>query len=898
MGRMPLNRNTAIDWMIARFIKRFAPLSLSTDSMVFKMTTQIQSPALGEQDRYDLAQAWAAALGGGVFNWRFIHDRDKATPAIKRRGTLEQVWPEACQWNNAGYGIFATVNVMDGIGYTPDGQPIPGAHGDKLEHVIAIRAQVADLDDLNAMQNLERAAAHDPAPWFAVQTSPGKAHVYWPVLLGTVDAFKPLQRKIVPWFGSDKAVIDATRVLRVPGFYHLKGEPHLVTCWQLPGWGKPILQADLAASLAHVTAIDHDGGTRHPLGDPALAGPSREWVRYAIETMPIDGMDHASFISFLTAFKQAGWTLFDADELREMFLQWCKRFGADSKGDDYNLKHWDSITETELGWKSLLRQNPNLNGAFTFHGVQHVPAQLDNVPLIEQVKTAAFSVSDPEGGKRLIPTIATLSEPEQEIVLRIIAGNTGTTIGVWKRTLKDWKHSELGGGGDKDHSIIAEHVLIEIGPENLIRQGKDFWKYNGSGLWSKVDDAQIRKVTQRVLKAGGHPVTQAKTTSIANVLGDMIHVENHKFNAAPKGTVSCRNGELSCTQGMWFLNNHKREHYRTSQIPVSYDYSAPEPVQTLKYLRECFRDDDDAEQKVEMLFALAGYALMDHADHAKFLILRGNGRNGKSVWMHILESLVGEENTANVQPSEFNNRFQLGELDNKLLNIVDDLPKKALLPDGVIKAIVSGGKITGEHKLRDPFSVSFRCFLTIGANYDLPTVDDSTAMMERAVIIEWNRTFRADERDDTLRHRLVAEELPGILKRALDAYGRALLNGFPHVPSSDRAKEKWLGRINPVRRFVDQEYEHVPGAKMPFKHLWDAFQHWEREERSKPIGRTRFAESLASIPGVEKRNSAPDANQVMVFGLQRRGDVGPVPGQQPMPGTVISFPMPGQLPPR
>ena len=85
---------------------------------------------------------------------------------------------------------------------------------------------------------------------------------------------------------------------------------------------------------------------------------------------------------------------------------------------------------------------------------------------------------------------------------------------------------------------------------------------------------------------------------------------------------------------------------------------------------------------------------------------------------------------------------------------------------------------------------------------------------------------------------------------------------------------------------------------MPFKHLWEAFQHWEREERSKPIGRTRFAESLASIPGVEKRNSAADANQVMVFGLQRRGDVGPVPGQQPMPGTVISFPMPGQLPPR
>ena len=847
---------------------------------------------------FNLAQAWTQALGGGVFNWRFIHDRDKATPAIKRRGTLEQVWVEACQWNAANYGIFATVNEMDGAGYDAGGRPVAGAHGDTLEHVKAIRAHVVDLDNLNAMASLQHATAHDPAPWFAVQTSPGKAHVYWPVLLGTVDDYRPLQRKLRQWFDGDKAVIDATRVLRVPGFLHQKGEPHLVTCYALPGYGQPILQYTLARSLKDVNAPEDSGG-RHPLGDGELAGPSWEWVLYGLETMPVDGMSHPDFISFTAAYKQAGWTLADPETLKQHWLKWCEKFGAASKGIDYNLKHWDSINDTEVGWRSMLRQNPNLNGAFMFHGSQHVPKpQPNDIPLFEQIKTAALNVIDPEGGKTLVPTIATLSEPEQEIVLKIIAGNTRTSVSVWKRTLKDWKHSELGDSGDKDHSVIAERVLIEIGRENLIRQGRDFWKYNGSGLWCKADDAQIRKVTQQVLKAGGHPVTQAKTTSIANVLGDMIHVENHKFNAAPKGTVSCQNGELSCTQGMWFLNNHKREHYRTTQIPVPYDYSAPEPVQTMNYLHECFRDDDDAGQKIEMLFALAGYALMDHADHAKFLILKGNGRNGKSVWMHILESLAGEENTANVQPSEFNNRFQLGELDNKLLNIVDDLPKKALLPDGVIKAIVSGGKITGEHKQRDPFSVSFRCFLTIGTNYDLPTVDDSTAMMERAVIIEWNRTFRADERDDTLKHRLVAEELPGILKCALDAYGRALLNGFPHVPSSTRAKEKWLGRINPVRRFVDQEYEHVSGAKMPFKHMWEAFQHWEREERSKPIGRTRFAESLASIPGVEKRNSAADDNHVMVFGLQRRGDVMPMPGQQPMPGTVIPFHPPGQIPAR
>ncbi|RDD93497.1 hypothetical protein DTW92_19140 [Paracoccus pantotrophus] len=857
------------------------------------------TPVVGDQiftPDYNQAYAWASALTGdpdnAVFNWRFIHDQDKGRAAIKRRGTLLQMWQEACQWNANGYGIFATVNEMDGF-------------GDTLEHVAAIRAHVVDLDNLNAMQNLQRAEQHLIKPQFIVQTSPNKAHVYWLVTreAGPVDldGYRLTQRKLRQLFEGDPAVIDAARVLRVPGFWHRKGAPHLVTVRQSTGYGAAMPAGFVAASVAHVNAVDSGQGGRHPLGDPALAAPSRDALHRALALSDPNDMDRAAWIAFTAGWKQAASTIMQPEEAKWAWLLWCTSYANNDPAE--NEKQWDSITETQLGWKSLLRQNPKLNAEFMFGGAQFNPATLPVAQTVEQLKDAAFAIRNMEDGKALLPLIGSLTEPEQESVLHIIADKTGTTLRSWKRTLKNTMQDEIGSNSDKDHSQIAERTLIEIGRDNLIRAGKDFWKYNGSGLWRKVDDAEIRKVVQKVLKAGGHPITHSKTTSIANVLADMIHVDNHEFNAAPKGTVNCPNGELTFLSGLWFLNSHVRTHYRTTQIPVSYDYGAPEPVQTLKYLRECFQGDDDAEQKIEMLFALAGYAIMDHADHAKFLILKGQGRNGKSVWMHILENLVGEKNTANVQPAELHNRFQLGELDNKLLNIVDDLPKKALLPDGVIKAIVAGGKITGEHKQRDPFSVSFRCFLTIGTNYDLPTVDDSTAMMERAVIIEWNRTFRADERDDTLRHRLVAEELPAILKRALDAYGRALLNGFPHVPSSDRAKEKWLGRINPVRRFIDQEYEIVPDSKILFKELWLAFQTWEQEERSQRIGRTRFAESLAAIPGVEKRNDTANHNHVTVFGLRRRDEVGPVVGYQPQPGSgqpgsIIPFRPPGQMPPR
>ncbi|PZO66382.1 MAG: hypothetical protein DI498_06900, partial [Paracoccus denitrificans] len=314
-------------------------------------------------------------MGGGVFNWRFIHDQDKGRPAIKRRGTVAEVWLEACQWNAQGYGIFATVNHMDGSGYGADGQPLAaGVRTDTLAHVAGVRAHVVDLDNLNAMDNLQRAGMHLPMPGFYVQTSPGKAHVYWPLAAPYVDndRYKTLQRKLLQLYEGDPSVVDATRVLRVPGFYHQKGVPHLVTVAALGGHGYLPTVEQLEASVAHVQVVAGNRG-RHDLGYPELAAPSVDWLWTALDAMPIDGMGHAEFVKFTSAWKQAGWSIADPDEMLARWLAWCDRFGTESKGREYNLKQWNSIVDTEIGWKSLLHQNHVLNAQVMFKGVKSAP---------------------------------------------------------------------------------------------------------------------------------------------------------------------------------------------------------------------------------------------------------------------------------------------------------------------------------------------------------------------------------------------------------------------------------------------------------------------------------------------------------------------------------------------
>lgn len=323
---------------------------------------------------YEQSSVFIAAIGAASepLNFRAIHDQNKALPAIKRRGTLEQYWQELCEWNNKGYGIFVTISAMDGAGYEASGHPITGQSGDKLENVAAIRAHYIDLDDLSAMQDLQRAASHVPPPQFYVQTSPNKAHVYW--VLGPQDRYKDgnwfsqNQAKLAQLYNGDPRIADPTRVLRLPGFLHLKGAPHLVTCAALPGRDCPTMPGALAASLAHVNVIRHNTGTRRALGDPDLAAPGLEWVDFAFRTADPNEMDRAQWISFTAAIKQAMWTLVDPDGAFARWSAWCERYAANDPGE--NLKQWNDLTDTQIGWRWIEREYPQIAAHRLLGGTQ------------------------------------------------------------------------------------------------------------------------------------------------------------------------------------------------------------------------------------------------------------------------------------------------------------------------------------------------------------------------------------------------------------------------------------------------------------------------------------------------------------------------------------------------
>jgi hypothetical protein len=332
---------------------------------------------------YNAAASYLVALTGDantVIDWRVIHDKDKGALGKNLRGTLADLWQQLVAYNAAGWGVFCNINAMDG-------------NGSELQNVAYIRAHVIDLDNLTtAAADYDRATKTNPLPQFAAQSSPGKYHVYYRAAPYTGnDFYTGIQRKLIQLFGGDKSIIDATRVMRVPGFLHQKAEPHLVTVWGLPDINTAYTAAQFGEALGHVNVIDH-ASMRSPLGTPEMQAPNLDWVRFALSKLDPNQLDRTEWLTMTAAIKQAGWLLTDETTLRGYWEQWCA--GYDQNDAAVNLKLWNSIRDTEVGWKTIANRVPAVGGQINFGAKQApsiLPAAATSSPTISAADALANS---------------------------------------------------------------------------------------------------------------------------------------------------------------------------------------------------------------------------------------------------------------------------------------------------------------------------------------------------------------------------------------------------------------------------------------------------------------------------------------------------------------------------
>lgn len=116
---------------------------------------------------------------------------------------------EARRWNSQGFGVFWTVNAFRG-----------GVR--RIENLDRILAWAVDMDEGSKAEQLARLHRSPVEPSLVVETKRGY-QAYWNAKDGKPEHWNAIVlERLVPFFGADKNARDLARILRVPGFKHLK----------------------------------------------------------------------------------------------------------------------------------------------------------------------------------------------------------------------------------------------------------------------------------------------------------------------------------------------------------------------------------------------------------------------------------------------------------------------------------------------------------------------------------------------------------------------------------------------------------------------------------------------------------------------------------------------------
>lgn len=309
---------------------------------------------------------------------------------------------------------------------------------------------------------------------------------------------------------------------------------------------------------------------------------------------------------------------------------------------------------------------------------------------------------------------------------------------------------------------------------------------------NKINDVPIynRHVKAEIL-------TRLRDTTYTRIIDfdadlDMINMKSGLYN--------WKSGEL---------NPHTPDYYSRIQIPVEYDSTAV-CLNIDKMIEMVARPEDVAK-----CYEFMAYCLYREYPIQKLVVLFGPGNTGKSYFMDVIKTMLGQENCASVSMQDLaQDRFATSDLYKKSANICGDLDETALKQAGILKQLTSNKDlIRAQRKGERAFQFVNYAKMIFAANKLPSTSDDTTGFYRRFEIIPFLHVFKESELDQEFLDSLVSPwEISGLFNMVVallpDLLGR---NTFTNQLSIEEAKTMYKDRSKPEGSFFDKFVHEMPG---------------------------------------------------------------------------------------
>jgi len=408
---------------------------------------------------------------------------------------------------------------------------------------------------------------------------------------------------------------------------------------------------------------------------------------------------------------------------------------------------------------------------------------------------------------------------------------------------------------------------------SMLRNWRDeFYRWD-NGCYVKVSDAEMRRLAVQTMQyfKGQEPKDNSRkiritTHFVTNILLCLagikrVHIpESRELDSwddgIGRGPVMAFNNVL-----VYFtmLDEDGRarsdvltpRYFSLAKLPYDYDPDAECP-RWRAFLEDVMQGD---AERIELLQQWAGYLLTQSLRQQKFLLIAGDGQNGKTVFTTILEKMVGESNVSHVPLSQFSANFALVTTLGKVLNSTSESSHRLDgLAETALKSYTSGDWMTFQRKYKEPIHARPTAKIMVSTNQLPQFADKSIGIWRRMLFVPFENSYPEQMQNRNLIDEL-SRELPGIFNWAFAGLKSLEQTGqFVSPARCQAAIERYRRDVNPARSFLKDNY--IAGADfegLPCREVYQSYVAWCEVNGYKPMNNTNFGKEVKrALPGVKR----------------------------------------------
>lgn len=290
---------------------------------------------------------------------------------------------------------------------------------------------------------------------------------------------------------------------------------------------------------------------------------------------------------------------------------------------------------------------------------------------------------------------------------------------------------------------------------------------------------------------------------------DYIRIQNHVDHPdRDEYTINIKNGRFNLKT--MELEPHTPDVVDFQQVNATYDPSVYfEPLDNMLWKVFC------GDYQLYKLFEeIMGYCLVKHCRFQKIMIFFGEGSNGKSTVLRLIRHFIGEGNYSTLSLQDLETTFRPAELENKLVNVGDDIPSTQIKDSSKLKTLSRGEPVTVERKNKNPFDLVNYAKLIFSTN-KIPAVSDkSWGFYRTLLLVPFDATFSKTDPDynPNIEDEITSEEAMSYLfNMAIRGYRRLLKRGFTESDKVKKALESYKTQNSATLSWlsenqIDEEY--------------------------------------------------------------------------------------------